>query len=278
MRWGSYGVSNVSIDTGSHRFETAYNSYVADLERGDQADSVSFGGSREHELNYMNSHYHRFERIFEMIPKSEDSLELLDIGTTPFTMLLNEVFDQYNVSTLDYTDVLKPRCEEAGIDFRAHDLSDGAIPFDRQFNVIIFTEVLEHVLAPPTTVFDELYNRLDSDGKLIFGTPNFARLKNRILASQGQTPLGQFHPDDVHGHGHVREYTLNECMRFLSDSGFDVVHTEYTNGKSPIHFVERKGDNFDLSTGLNRLLITGYLLLTLSVPSFRHFIYIIARK
>jgi len=217
--------------------------------------------------------------IFDMMPDKESNLKILDIGTTPFTILIKNIYDGCDIYTIDYSNLFKDRCEENGINFNNHDLSNGSIPFQQnEFDIVIFTEVLEHILISPTVLFKELYRVMRIGGQLIFGTPNFARLKNRMKLARGVSPLGQFHSDSIHGHGHVREYTMNECLNIMNDVGFNISRREFINGKSPQHFIKRKGDIFDLPVYLSTVLTTIYYALTMTIPSFRHFIYVEAHK
>lgn len=276
----SQGILNpIQRNKKTNKFDREFNKYIHHISNNGFPDSDSLGEDQEHELEYMRSHRVRFKYIYRMLPDEKANLKVLDIGTTPFTILLKNIYDSYDIYTIDYSDLFKRRCEEKGINFNNHDLSSGPIPFEQnKFDIVIFTEVLEHILTPPTVLFKELYRIIRTGGQLIFGTPNFARLKNRIKLARGISPLEQFHPDSTHGHGHVREYTMNECLNIMNKVGFNVSKREFINGKSPQHFIKRKKDVFELPVYLSIILITIYYALTMAIPSLRHFIYIDSHK
>jgi 2-polyprenyl-3-methyl-5-hydroxy-6-metoxy-1,4-benzoquinol methylase len=69
-------------------------------------------------------------------------------------------------------------------------LASQSIPFeDKYFDIVIFTEVFEHLFAPPTEIMKESLRVLCRGGKLIFSTPNFATLLNRIKLLIGICPM-----------------------------------------------------------------------------------------
>lgn len=182
---------------------------------------------KDKEIQYMYSHKYRFEKIFRMIPNTSDSLRILDIGTTPFTFFLKETFPHYQISTLDRTNLLAERCRLKGIDLKVCDLDEVLIPYpDEAFDLVIFSEVLEHIFAPPSELLLEVKRILAKDGTLILGVPNIATILNRIKLLFGITPLD--HPDAlfkkgwVHGHGHIHEYTMKEIGSIVESCGFKI--------------------------------------------------------
>jgi hypothetical protein len=60
------------------------------------------------------------------LPVSAGPLRILDIGTTPFTLFIKRQFPQYEICTIDLTDLLKERCRTAEIELQSYDLNLGA--------------------------------------------------------------------------------------------------------------------------------------------------------
>ena len=195
---------------------------------------------KEKEIVYMLEEKFHFERVLESIPRSATSIRILDIGTTPFTIFVKLTYPLYDVWTLDRTELLKERCKVHGIHLRACDLDDHPPPFDDEyFDLVIFTEVLEHIFAPPREVLTGIRQILRAGGKLILSVPNIAALNKRIKLLVGVTPLP--HPDLkmrkdwVHGHGHLHEYTMKEIVSVLKACGFKIakkgfLHPKVTDG------------------------------------------------
>lgn len=85
---------------------------------------------------------------------------------------------------------MEDRCKAAGIQFKICDLDKACMPFkDDHFDLVIFTEVLEHIFAPPSAVLMEIKRIMNNRGKLIFSVPNIATLYNRIRLLFGVKPL-----------------------------------------------------------------------------------------
>lgn len=197
---------------------------------------------KDKELAYMEFHKYRFEKVLDAIPISPNPIRILDIGTTPFTLLVKEANPHYEVLTIDLTNHLEARCKVKHVELRVCNLASQPIPFnDSHFDVIIFTEVLEHLTAPPTDIFREISRVLRTGGKLVFSTSNFASLANRIKLLVGVCPMwpadNQFKRGWVHGYGHVREYTMKEILRVLCSCNFTVSKKQFLSAKPSVRSI-----------------------------------------
>jgi len=136
----------------------------------------------------MEGYRYRFLKVLDAIPKSPNPIKVLDIGTTPFTILIGETYAHYEISTLDLTNLMEARCKARNIQLKTCTLDDESIPFqDGYFDVVIFTEVLEHIFNQPTEVLKEIRRVMRQQGLLILSVPNIAslfKIKSRSLASQ----------------------------------------------------------------------------------------------
>lgn len=204
--------------------------YIEKLRREENSAASCCTLSREGEIQYMEAARHRFARIFGMIPGAGRPIRLLDVGPTPFTLFVKEALPQHEVWGLDRTDLLKERFLQRGVRFKSCNLDEGKIPFDDDFfDLVIFTEVLEHVFAPPSEILQEFRRVLCPGGELILGVPNIARLANRLRLLVGRSPLAdadnQMKRDWVHGHGHLHEYTQAEISGLCDRNGLEVTGT-----------------------------------------------------
>ena len=197
----------------------------------DEACTSFIENNKANELYYFKVFIYRFESILESLKHREPFDSILDIGTTPFTFFLREKYRGINISTIDRTNLLKDRCANADINHFMADLDVGTTPFkDNEFDVIIFTEVLEHIFAPPKNILIELKRILKGTGLLILSVPNIATLSNRLKLLFGKQILSD--PDKVmrknyiHGHGHLHEYTKKEIVSLCQAAGFKVVQVE----------------------------------------------------
>lgn len=263
------------------QYEQSIKEKLHELKTGEQPDATSLGEDQEYELFYLNSHRQRFRQIWDDVPNRTD-ISILDIGPTPFTFVLNELMTEGSVATLDYTDLMKSRCEGAGIIHITHDLHEGVVPFnDSEFDVIIFHGVLEHLFTPPKPLIEDMKRALNTNGRLLLGTPNFARLENRVKLSIGKNPQEQIEQEHVHGRGHVREYTLNECEELVEKSGFTVQRSEYHHYTPLWNRVKNGVEQTELG-GLpfpaDYLASTVYYTITAAIPSLQYHNYVVATK
>ena len=201
-------------------------------------------------------------------------IKLLDIGTTPFTFLYKEYFN-IEVSTIDKTKLLSNRCKLRDINFKKCDLMKEIIPFNnKEFDICIFTEVFEHLVVRPATIFKEIHKILKDEGFLIFSTPNIATLFNRIKFLLGKPVLESLdkvfqedHGDEwPHGIGHLREYTMSELVNLLKKYQFNIIKSNHIGN---VDFIQDKKLNY---------LLYFYSLIQKMIPQFRHFNLILAQK
>jgi SAM-dependent methyltransferase len=208
-----------------------FDTYVNELAQAPEAES-HLELDRERELKYLRYAAFRFRYTAQLLPKTTEPLRVLDIGTTPFTLYVKKANPHFEVFTLDRTELLKERCSSNGVELRTCDLDSDALPFPDDFlDVVIFTEVLEHVFRPPSEILSEVRRILKPGGTLILSVPNIAYILNRVRLMLGRTHLED--PDEqlrktwVHGHGHLHEYTLSEIVSVVGRVGFEVQSKRY---------------------------------------------------
>jgi hypothetical protein len=99
------------------------------------------------------------------------------------------------------------------------DLQAPGIVIDRHgpFDLVVFTEVLEHLTRHPVEILQFLLKRLTLRGFLYLTTPNaFARGKLHLIG-QRRNPQQVFPPgnDNWDAHYHSREYSMSELVEFV---------------------------------------------------------------
>ncbi len=109
----------------------------------------------------------------------------------------------------------------------AYDRFDIEGPFtyaDETFDVVILTEVLEHLTRDPMHTIGELNRITRAGGWLLLSTPNCCSLRSVLKALRGQHPY-IWCPYSKHAHRdrHNREYTPDEVRAVLECAGYEVV-------------------------------------------------------
>lgn len=193
------------------------------------AQGTSIIGSREEELAYLAFHK---ERFFEILCTLEEfapnrSLRVLDIGTSHLTLLLRERYD--HVTTLDGQNGWEQRVAPQSIKFLLHDLREDTFPFKQDsFDLIVASEVIEHVPYAPARFLAACHRVLATGGKLLLTTPNAASYYHRRDMALGKNPFPMPPAvEDATGSWHAREYTMAEVRTAFSGAGFRIMHSTY---------------------------------------------------
>ena len=202
---------------------------------------------------------HYFSYILHEKKYKDQKCKILDIGTSPFTFLYNKYFDA-RISSVDLTDLYKRRCELNNIVFKKCNILTEDIPFpDNEFDIIIFTEVFEHLIGPPQLIFNRIRKVLKDNGVLVFSTPNIASYYNLIMLLLGKsilTPVNLLYKEETpgnwvaHGYGHWRKFTMKELLDLLLKYQFEAIKYKriikpYMDIKTnnPFKFIKRLGWN-----------------------------------
>lgn len=90
--------------------------------------------------------------------------------------------------------------------------------FGNEWNVILSTEVIEH-LYNPRLYAKNLYNILDENGCLIITTPYHGYLKNLAMAVAGKMDS---HFTVLWDGGHIKFWSKNTLTTLLTEAGFKV--------------------------------------------------------
>ena len=147
------------------------------------------------------------------------------------------------------------------------------LPLDSDsFDVVLFLEVLEHVIDDPRHVFSEINRILKHGGYLFLTTPNIAMLFKRLMLLFGKQPqlyISSLKRGYKSERGHFREWTAEELIHLLTDS-FCVEKRAYVDAVGTQGLVKERR--------LLKILYYPYKLLCLVKPSFRSRIVIVCRK
>ena len=216
-------------------FEKNYSALLDSL--GSSERKYHLRLSKDIKIGYMKVNKYRFKEIFNSLPITSN-LRVLDIGTTFFTYLIKKFYPNWEVSTIDLTDNMADVCFDSDIQFKQCNLSTDTIPFENDyFDIILFTEVLEHICAPPSQILKEVNRVLRRNGKMIISVPNIATLYNRVRLLLGisplQSPEEQLNGESTQGYGHLHEYTLKEIKYTLETAGLYISRYKFIYNPKP---------------------------------------------
>jgi len=99
----------------------------------------------------------------------------------------------------------------------AIDIQNTAVPFeDGHFDVIIFSEVIEHLIFPEKAL-QELKRVLRADGAIIITTPNLLVFSNRMRMLFGVFEYKDF---TFFERGHIHFFTVDSLKKAIAQEGF----------------------------------------------------------
>lgn len=203
------------------------------------------------ELEYFTIHQERYKIILQEImnlnlPKNS---RVLDIGCYPlhlFRALEQEPFEfRMNGVASNHEPVEDENIEQLNIEKEK-------LPFKKEtFDLVLMTEVIEHLTADPRAYLTEINRVLTQNGYLLMTTPNAAHLKNRMKLLTGHSahfPLKQLLETKSHDESiyfrHNREFTMEELTSMLQDSGFEIQAARFVSFYTPF----RKGKKIDVKS------------------------------
>lgn len=202
---------------------------------------------------YYVSHYQHCEYWYwSNIPEwilalntSYTEAKILDIGGGYGTLsvLCGNAIKSSSLHTIDFTDeYLSPELiRSKSIKFRVCNIELEEIPWDTKFDIVIFTEVVEHLNFSPIPTLEKIREALSENGKIFLSTPDakewgrVSKYYESIEQMPNPTP-GRTIIDD-----HVWQYEMTELVRLIEQCGLQVEKFGHSPGTPNRHL------NFQLS-------------------------------
>lgn len=190
------------------------------------------------EKEYFVIHEVRYQFILEKIQELNlpHGSKILDVGVYPphlFRVLeelgykLSGISSQHEKVKLKNVSVLNIEKEK--------------MPYKNgEFDLVLMTEVIEHLTANPQVYLSEIKRVLKPNGYLLITTPNAVHLKNRMKVLFGKSAsfpveqLAETKPyDDSIYYRHNREFTLGELEKIVQVAGLKIKKSEYFSSYTP---------------------------------------------
>ena len=195
---------------------------------------------------YVEADFKRFVYTLSLVPE-QTGQRILELGANPyFTTTLLRKFRSADLHLANFFDKPEPEGrqkvtihstgEVIEYAFKQFNIEAETFPYDdNSFDVVLFCEIIEHLLSDPVHALTEIRRVLKPGGDLVLTTPNVARLENARKIIAGENVY-----DPYSGHGpygrHNREYTQKDLFSLLTANGFTVrtiftadVHPETAN-------------------------------------------------
>ena len=224
---------------------------------------------------YLNTHCERFIYINNFInklyKKDRENIRILDYGshTGVLGILLKDM--GFNVKCCDLQEVIeKYRNNYTFNDIEYKYLPESSkLPYgDNSFDLVIFTEILEHLYISPIDVLENIKGIVKPGGYLLVTTPNVMNLENKVKFLFNINIY-----QDIYRYCynpryslHYREYTKKDLFKlfnnYLKFKELKFHYFNYAGGRSKISYLIQKIS----------FIISNF------VPSLRYCILVLARK
>ena len=202
----------------------------------DFVTSVRVQDAPEEEMRaYGTQDFRRFLYTW-MLAKDVEG-KCLELGANPyFTTMLLKQFTKLDISLanyfsykkngeymqdVSYTDFYTGKKKIEIFKFQHFNVENDEFPYsENEFDLVIFAEIIEHLVNDPSKVFREIRRVLKPSGMLILTTPNVARLENIAKLMSGENIYDPYSGYGPYGR-HNREYNRHELDQLLRYEGFE---------------------------------------------------------
>ena len=191
----------------------------------------AYGGTAR---DYLRDHYARFVQTRERLLRGWDparGARLLDVGAHWLHQAVLLASDGFAVTALDLPATLEQdsvRALAAAHRIRLLPNADLEQPAalaaigDDAFDLVLMTEVLEHLAFNPVALWREIHRVLRPGGRIVVTTPNYYALRSRLRQAWrtlrllgGGIAVEQIVGLRTHGH-HWKEYSRRELVRYFA--------------------------------------------------------------
>ena len=186
-------------------------------------------------VDYLNVALDRLLVTLDMVPKLAGEARVLELGAMPYfmTALLLQRFPEYRLELANEPDRLREdgghvrlvnrqRGIEHHFQYQAFNIETDRFPYqDGSFDIVLYCEIIEHLMHDPTHSLYEIHRVLKPGGYLVLSTPNPFRYTNYLRFLRGTNIYPPFS-----GYGpyarHQREFSAAELRLLLKQCNFEI--------------------------------------------------------
>lgn len=181
----------------------------------------------------------RLLATLDMLPESARTADILELGATPFFLTLclrrmcsgrlalgNWFGTRDRSGTQRLTHARTGKQIELAYDL--FNIETDLFPYaDESFDLVVFSELIEHLGVNPVRTLSEIHRVLRPDGTMIVTTPNSISLERlETYLRGGSQMVDRYSPLFGPGARHNREYNVQELRELLEGNGFTIEQIE----------------------------------------------------
>jgi SAM-dependent methyltransferase len=185
---------------------------------------------------YARTHRERFFELMNavvVLTRGRKAPRVLELGPSEFSAMYARLLPDVELVIADrpvppgYIGFTEAYCREvlgcahfAYVDLASIADLDANLPALGAFDLIVMTEVLEHLPIHPVDVLSRLLARLARDGFLYLTTPNFLSGTHLDAIDRGENPCAVYPAGTANwdAHHHYREYEAVELARYVREA------------------------------------------------------------
>lgn len=193
---------------------------------------------------YAESDFRRFAYTLGLVPEKSGQ-RLLELGANPY--FITTLLHKFRKSELHLANffghkeregkqkvTIRQTGEVIEYSYKQFNIEEDIFPYpDNLFDVVLFCEIIEHLLSDPVHALVEIKRVLKPGGILVLTTPNVTRLDNVRKVIAGENIYDPYSGYGPYGR-HNREYTQEDLFNLLSANGFSM-RTLFTADVHPGH-------------------------------------------
>jgi SAM-dependent methyltransferase len=164
-----------------------------------------------------SSHYW----ILQSLRAEKEPVKILDVGTA--SGYLGKIWRRngHYVAGIEYDAATAEKAREYYDAFQVADVETFAFPYRREFDYIVFADVLEH-LRDPAAVLRRCIPALKETGRIIISVPNIANWVIRLGLLFGKF---DYMDRGILDRTHLRFFTRRSLNRLMNDVSCEVLNT-----------------------------------------------------
>jgi SAM-dependent methyltransferase len=181
-------------------------------------------------LSYYDFHIKRVNETLKLVnPYIKDINDILNIGYSDFDEYIKDYFNK-DISYLIPETMLDNKVKNNK--FIIGDICDTNFKINHRYDLVIFTEVLEHLLQDDEIVMMNIKKLVRPKGLLLISVPNALTFSNRVKVITGKNIY--WSKKDIikgvyGGYGHIREYSASEIKGLVGEF-FNILNVRGING------------------------------------------------
>ncbi|MDH3766400.1 MAG: class I SAM-dependent methyltransferase, partial [Nitrosopumilus sp.] len=161
----------------------------------------------------------------------------IDCGYGTLSFFCQKIFesDIYCIDS-NASNLNKALIKEKKIHFKINNIETDDFPWGEKFDIIIFTEVLEHFNFHPVITLKKIHSLLKPTGKLYLSTPDsheWGRI-TKYYKKFEDMPNPKKNVEIIDDH--IFQFSKEELLKILENAGFNILEFAYSSGVMNRHF------------------------------------------